>query len=127
MANQEKGRAMHYKFIAAADNYEPCPRNYLRGTLTTSQGYDSRSAIVTFENAPDDARKAVYILDFGNRVEVQYVSGWAMNGSAIYLQPFPLSKGTLWDGRPIDMSGWMIGPRRAFHLKLKEAAEDGSA
>lgn len=113
---------MKYKFTALADNYD-VPRGYLRGTLETGQGYDGKSDVVTFEGTPKDAHHAVYVLDFGDRVEVRYVTGWQPNGNRIYLQPFPLN-GVIHEGngRPINMSGWMLGPRRAFHLKLKEVA-----
>jgi hypothetical protein len=112
---------MKYNFTALADNYD-VPRGYLRGMVDTEQGYDRKSDVLAFEAAPKDAHHAVYVLDFGDRVEVRYVSGWQPKGNLIYLQPFPLSVGTRPDnGRPIDMSTWMHKPRRAFHLKLKEA------
>lgn len=115
-----------YTFRAAADNYEPHPRDYISGRMTTSQGYDSRSDIVSWDGPPKDAYKAIYVLDFGDRIEVRYVAGWSSGGANIFLQPFPLSVGTRPDnGRPIDMSGLMLGPRRAYHLKLTEV-RDGS-
>jgi hypothetical protein len=114
-----KGRAMLYTFTAAADNYEPVPRNYLRGTLETFHRSAHKSDVLLIDNPPNDAHKAIYVLDFGAGVKVRYVAGW--NGEKFFLQPFPLSVGTRPDnGRPVDMSGWMLGPRRAFHLKLKE-------
>ena len=114
---------MRYTFTAAADNYE-VPRGYLRGSVETEQGHEGKSSVLIFESAPKDACKALYVLDFGTHVEVRYVAGWQPKGYRIFLQPFPLSEGTRPDnGRPIDMSGWLLGPRRAFHLKLKEASE----
>lgn len=117
---------MKYTFTAVADNYE-VPRGHLYGTLVTDQGYDGKSDVLIFEGTVKDAHKAIYVLDFGTRVEVRYVAGWNGNGGGkadrIFLQPFPLSVGTRSDGRPIDMSGWTLGPRRAYHLKLKEVSE----
>ena len=117
---------MKYTFKAVADNYE-VPRSHLYGTLVTDPGYDGKSDILTFEGTVKDAHKAIYVLDFGTRVEVRYVAGWNGNGEGktylIFLKPFPLSVGTRSDGRPIDMSGWMLGPRKAFHLKLKDVSE----
>jgi len=112
---------MKYRFTALADNYD-VPRGYLRGTVETGQGFDGKSDVVTFEAPPKDSNQAVYVLDFGDRVEVRWVAGWATeNLERVYLQAFPLSVGTRPDnGRPVDMSTWMLGPRRAFHLKLKE-------
>ena len=114
---------MRYTFTAAEDNHEPT-RGYLHGTLETA--CCGLSDVLSFYEIPKEARKAIYVLDFGNRVEVRYVTGW--NHGDIFLQPFPLSQGTRPDnGRPVDMSGWMLGPRRAFHLKLKEVPNDGAA
>lgn len=112
---------MKYTFTAAADNYD-VPRGYLYGTLETGHGIDKTYDVLTFEAAPKDASHAIYVLDYGTSVEARWVAGWASEDlSRIYLQPFPLSVGTRPDGRPIDMSTWMLGPQRAFHLKLTEA------
>lgn len=110
-----------YRFMALADNYG-VPRGYLRGTLTTHQGFDESAYVVSFEGVPKSAHHATYVLDFGTSVEVRWVAGWASEDlNQIFLQPFPLNGGTRPDnGRPIDMSMWMLGPRTAFHLKLTE-------
>lgn len=114
---------MRYTFKALADNYN-VPRGHLYGTLLTGQGFDKKSDILRFEAAPKDAHTAIYVLDFGTHVGVRYVAGWNNVMQEIFLQSFPVNGGTRPDnGRPVDMSGWMLGPRRAFHLKLRE---DGS-
>lgn len=111
---------MQYEFRARADNYE-VPRGHLSGTLTTGQGYNGKTDILYFDNLPKDAHEAIYVLDFGTHVEVCYTSGWNTKSlKSIFIQPFPLNRETSPDGRPIDMSNWMLGPRRAFHLKLRE-------
>lgn len=114
---------MQYTFRAAVDNYEPT-RNQIFGRLATQLGPDKKSDVLSFDSMawPKDAHKALYVLDFGTHVEVRYVTGWNETSGCIFLQLFPLSVGT-WqsDGRPVDMSGWMLGPRRTYHLKLKEA------
>lgn len=117
---------MRYTFIAARDLYEP-PRGYITGTVETGQGFEGKSDILRLNEKIDNAEKCGYILDFGDRVEVRFVSGWGARNATLYLQPFPLSQGIRPDnGRPIDMSGWMLGPCRTFHLKLK-VADDGTA
>lgn len=111
---------MRYTFTAHADNYE-VPRGYLRGTLLTDQGHDGKSVVLEFESAPKDAHRAVYVLDYGTRVEVRWTAGWSGTRGEFYLQSFPLNEGNRPDnGRPIDMSGWMLGPRTVYHLKLRE-------
>lgn len=110
---------MQYTFTARADNYT-VPRGQLYGTVTLRQGHDGKSDVLSFDAVPKDAHKAVYVLDYGTHVEVRYVAGWSGNGRDIFLQPFPLSMGARPDGRPIDMSGWMLGPSRVFHLKMRE-------
>lgn len=112
---------MRYSFTAARDNYEPVPRGYLYGTLATGKGYDGKSYVLEFASTPKDAHRAVYVLDYGTHVEVRWTAGWSGTRDEFYLQSFPLSKGNRPDnGRPIDMSGWMLGPRTVYHLKLRE-------
>ena len=67
-----EGRTVKYTFTALADNYE-VPRGHLRGTLVTGQGHDGKSDVLTFEGIPVGAANAVYVLDYGTRVEVRYV------------------------------------------------------
>lgn len=66
--------------------------------------------------------KAIYLYDDGHAVLPYYVAfhGLRLDAPAPYvgLHPFPLSEGWRPDGRPIDMSGWQLGPARAYHLKV---------
>jgi hypothetical protein len=58
-----------------------------------------------------------HTFDDGHDVTPLYVTGWQEDGNT-FLRRFPLSEGTRPDnGRPVDMSGWALGPRRAYHLK----------
>lgn len=74
---------------------------------------------------------SIYLLDSGTRVEPYYVVGWPGDSDVpvparredepffVILHPFPLSLGTRPDnGQPIDMSGWALGPRKAYHCKV---------
>lgn len=67
--------------------------------------------------------KAVYIMDFGDRVLPYYVTGWqtAEDGliDRVFLGAFPVNGKIRPDnGRPADYSNWKLGPRKAYHLKV---------
>lgn len=122
---------MLYTFTAAADNYEPAPRNYLSGTLAVYEmpaeqtGRTLARVLCFSSDVPKQAHHAIYLLDDGSSVTAYYVAGWRPDLSEIYLQTFPLNDGTIRpdNGRPVDFSGWLLGPRTAFHLKLSAAAQ----
>ena len=79
-----------------------------------------------------DMHRAVYLLDDGQTIRPHYVAGWANTDprsdvtttlDVVYLHPFPTSTGTRPDnGRPVDMSTWALGPRRAYHVKLHDVS-----
>jgi hypothetical protein len=50
--------------------------------------------------------------------------GEHLTGERIFLAPFPVNGGLRPDtGRPVDMSNWMIGPRRTYHLKVEKSSQ----
>lgn len=107
-------------FYVALDNYEPCPRNDMRGELEWWAADDIRpetAVLVDFPIIGNDPR-AVWLLDDGRRVRPFYTAGWTQDHSRIFLHPFPLDHDPDKNGRGLDMSGWALGPRRAYHLKL---------
>lgn len=70
--------------------------------------------------------RAIYLLDNGYSVRPFYVAGWHDERQEIYLHPFPVNYDSHGvrrmrdDGRgPVDFSGWVLSPRRAFHLKME--------
>jgi hypothetical protein len=117
-----------------ADNYEPVPRDHywVTGTVHKADLDTGRpeTVVITTTNTIKDMHRAVYLLDDGTSVRPHYVAGWASASSRseittqadrVYLHPFPLSGGTRPDsGQPIDMSGWALGPRRCYHVKIRK-------
>ena len=78
-----------------------------------------------------DATAAIYIIDNGMTTNVLYTAGHNDRAEdesehCIYLQYLPTNFDGLTgerkvradNGRPVDFSSWMMGPRRAYHLKV---------
>lgn len=116
-----------FTYICQIDNYDP-PRERVIGAAEVYlvPGTDTESLVLleAFEKFMDP-HKSLFLVDDGQTVEPFYVTGWQLTPGAefegcVFLRRFPLSVGTRPDnGRPIDMSGWMLGPRRCYHLKVK--------
>ena len=123
-----------YRCAIALDNYEP-PRRFdvayvIEMTANDPSNKSGRLRYIldlSMGGAFKDATSSLYILDFGGRVLPLWVSGWNSAGERIFLEEFPLSGGRADDGRLIDMSGWMLGPRRTYHLKARKFCVDGIA
>lgn len=116
---REHGEQFTYR--ALLDNYDP-PRT---DTIGLGWRYDmtplGRGKGIVLNDGSDfrDADDGVWLLDDGKSVDVYYTAGWHPRHRYLIIHPFPLSVGTRPDnGRDIDMSGWLLGPRRAFHLKV---------
>ena len=102
------------------DNHEP-PRTWCHGVAEVYEATDVAPETVVLDTTdmPKDSHRAVYLLDYGDAVIPMYVAGWRQELTAVFLHPFPLSVGTRADnGRPIDHSTWVLGPRRYFHIKV---------
>jgi hypothetical protein len=71
-----------------------------------------------------DAYRAFYLIDDGESVVPHYVAGFnpTTYPGAVFLHPFPTNPGgrTMRADRPepVDYSNWVLGPRRAYHLKI---------
>lgn len=128
-----------FRYRVELDNYSPVPRSEGSGIIERYDLTDGRPVTYVIETCDGmrDATRAVFLFDDGARVVPLYVAGWnaapgidvSLSGDEraavsatprlVYLHPFPLSSGTRPDnGRPVDMSGWALGPRRAYHLKV---------
>jgi hypothetical protein len=120
-------------YRAALDNDEPAPRVIAHGKIVRWVNSDGVVHYqISTERAAmqaDDMQRAVYLIDDGAAVSACYVCAHHNGGPSplypegcepfVMLAPFPLSVGTRPDnGQPVDMSGWMLGPRRAYHLKI---------
>lgn len=118
-----------FSWTCATDNYEP-PRSYAHGEGWYYDGETrgpGRSAIVLeAAMALKDATKALYLIDDGITVRPFYVAGWHPDGVHVLLNELPVNvkaDGTprlrADNNRPVDFSNWMLGPRRAYHLKVR--------
>lgn len=116
------------QFRSALDNYEPVPRNVGRSLLEEWHETDGtiRYVLVGW-GSERDANGSVYLVDDGRTVRPFYVAGWSQDRDRIMLHPFPTNYDPdgkhlvrADDGRPIDFGNWMLGPRRAYHLKIME-------
>jgi hypothetical protein len=125
-----------FRWRAALDNYEPT-REYAYGTATAYVTFDGEDTAVRIEDGLDllrDAHRSLFVIDNGRTAEPFYVAGWhGGNPSPSYpkghrpyilLRPFPTNPNNRTradNGRVIDYSDWMLGPRRTYHLKVWEA------
>lgn len=113
----------------ALDNYEPT-RNFAALTLWRyTRLDDDRGPGIIVEDRTElrDATHAVYLIDDGRTVEPYYVAGWGglPEQTHVMLHPFPTNYGAdgapitrADNGRPVDFGTWMLGPRRAYHVKV---------
>lgn len=114
------------------DNHTP-PRSEDTGTLETwtrpdgSDSYRLPGGLSRFPAIVRDGGRAVFLVDDGRTVRPLYVAGWSVKEDAVFLDDMPVSirpDGTPLlredNGRPVDYSTWQLGPRTAYHLKIKE-------
>ena len=130
---REHGREFSYS--AAFDNYEPT-RNWTNGIGWEYDRVDAdRESGIILDNpfgsfGFEGATKSIFLIDDGHTVRPFYVAGYhrglvGRDGPHTILHPFPTNfhddgtpKLRADDGRPVDHSSWMLGPRRAYHLKI---------
>lgn len=114
----------HRHGTVALDNHEPTRdyayvHCYRYSTDTVENGYIIDGALTW-----KDGRQAVYLMDDGCTVRPYYVAAYHPDHEYVIIHPFPVSDGRLRpDGRPVDFSSWLLGPRRAYHVKLAGALE----
>lgn len=130
------GRVVSFRF--AGDNHEPT-RDVGHGygvRYTRDDGYEAMWIAADAEHALSlaELRKSNVIVDDGQSVTVMYLAGYrgeldadnpaaaiGVNYPYALFHAFPLSRGTRPDnGRPVDMSNWMLGPRKSYHLKVSD-------
>jgi len=115
-------------YTVALDNFDP-PRSEHTGT---AYAYANPVTGVSGIKIPDaesifkDAYQALYLVDDGTTVEPYYVAGYNPKNEpgTVFLQQFPTNRMRN-DGRMADFTTWMLGPSRAYHLKVREI--DGMA
>lgn len=112
------------RWHTALDNHEPVPRAEATGygvryvhPSTGSEGFKIYNSA-----GIKDAHKASLILDDGETAVPYYCVGWKDDEYTLY-QPFPTNPdGAVGpdNGRPIDYSTWILGPRKTYHFKITE-------
>lgn len=118
--------ARNVEFVSALDNYEPVPRRTGRSLLEEWRHTDGTvTYAVVGWGEEKDAHHAVYLIDNGRAVVPHYVAGFSQDRDRIMIRPFPTDYGADGErrtrddnGRPVDFSNWMLGPRRAYHFKI---------
>lgn len=115
-----------FSWTSAGDNHEPT-HLYRAGVGWTYQlDEDRRGIILSVANTTMiDWHKAIYIMDDGVTARPFYVAGYKKPEHFAILHSFPTNfkadgtpKVRARDGRPVDYSNWMLGPSRAYHLKI---------
>lgn len=115
-------------FTVATNNHEP-PRQMIRaGVLRQFRNFSGRPTIeITWavSHFGKEAHKALYLVDDGKTVVPHYVSGWNFekDGDPMWLDAFPTNpdgETRADNGRVIDYSDWMMGPKKAYHLKVED-------
>lgn len=114
-----------YRWWCALDNHEP-RRAEASGTLDMDEYPGDRGPWIVLRDTSDlrEPTNAVYLVDDGATVTAWYVAGWNPRDPGVVLNPFPTNPDGRTrpdNGRVIDYSTWSLGPRRAYHLKIRRA------
>lgn len=119
----------------AMDNYEPVPRRIAHGVAVAYVHRNLNYKGLWIPAGPirgSDLEKSVIVTDDGKSVTPWWAGGYHRHPSSTYsdqenqdgfpyvlFHEFPLSQGIRpGTGRPADMSSWMLGPRKFYHLKV---------
>lgn len=153
-ASEHGYEAQVIHWAAAMDNYEPArditSGHAVRysGTLVRPDGSRAEYPTAGIYMPCDDANaialgnaiRAIALFDDGGTVAPYYCAGhnpyvtdlqrrgdyhFGATGPYVLWHPFPLSEGIRADGHAVDMSGWMLGPRKAYHFKVTPLEENG--
>lgn len=104
------------------DNHEPVHRRSAGGYGVAYKRCDGAAGFKFWPgNEVTEARRAIYIVDDGKTAVPYYVAGWKDEQAAVFLQAFPVNpdgRTRSDNGQVIDYSGWVMGPRRVYHLKV---------
>lgn len=118
-----------------ADNYDPPREGYtVSGEVYAPEAWRPEQVVGLDVTGMKDPHRAVYLLDDGSTVRPHYVGGWASASpesditkqtDIVWLYPFPTNPdgATRPDGRVIDYSTWALGPRRCYHVKIRDIVE----
>lgn len=126
---QKRTQIAEWDYHTVMDNHEP-PRRTHRGVLTEWERPETlrENTMVLEPHSPFHKIHTLasggisFVLDDGDVATPYYVSGWQPLDLTMFLQPFPTNpdKRTRPDGRPIEYSTWVLGPRKTYHLKISK-------
>lgn len=115
-------------FFSALDNHTPA-RSESSGTIETWLWPDTGEISYRIPDGVSmfikNVNRAVFLVDDGRTVVPLYVSGWSGTNDRLFLKPFPVNVNE--DGtphmradrdEPVDYGTWMLGPSRAYHIKI---------
>lgn len=119
----------HYRGLIALTNHDPWHRQYRETVVDcyAAPDHQGRPIWVVYHHG-DLSHEAVFIMDDGRDVIPWYVAGWHDEHEDIILHRFPrnfddngepIRRAN--DGYPVNFDTWQLGPRRAYHVKLREA------
>ena len=119
-----------YTYAVSLDNHEPV-REQANGTIEVWQWPDTGEVSYRIPGGLSqffrDNGNIIFLMDDGRTVAPLYMAGWSDREDTLFLRPFPVNTDADGsprlredDGRPVDYSTWMLGPRRAYHLKVTE-------
>lgn len=120
---------VEFAWRCAGDNYEPVPRVEHYGTGWFYDLDDERANGIVLDDVSelrDKGLGCVYLIDDGRTIEAYYIASWHPEGTHVILHPMPTNfdkhgnrRLRADDQRPVDFDTWMLGPRLAWHLKIK--------
>jgi len=114
------------------------------GQVTFRAEYPSEGIVMPCDDVHGmplgNAIGSVGLFDYGTRVNAYYAGGYnpwrterqqdpsahIPGGPSIQWNPMPLDGVNPVNGQVVDMSGWMLGPRRAYHFKVTPMYLHGS-
>ena len=120
----------HYSAAFLLDNHEPT-RNWVTLPAYAYTSHDGTAAfIIDGAQSLKDGAGAIYLMDDGATVRPYYVAAYGgRDGQThVIVHPFPVnvnddgSPRLRPDGRPVSFDAWQLGPRRAYHVKLRKTA-----
>lgn len=120
-----------FTYIVAMDNYEPT-REFSSGSIGlwgdpenpgTEATYVLENPNPWMEDSMLPESNIGFILDNGKESIPTYVAGFNPNHGTMFLKPIPVNPENRTrpdNGRVIDFSTWMLGPRKTYHLKISD-------
>lgn len=120
-----------FRYETAMDNHEPT-REFASGYIGIWDDPEDSIETPTYvlENPNPWMEDSIlpennigFILDDGKQTMAMYVAGYNPDHGTIFLHPLPTNPDHRTrpdNGREIDYSSWMLGPRKTYHLKISD-------